>query len=708
MSIHYYNEEKLFCLDAGEMTCAFAVTEHILMNRFWGAKLNRADIPDEKFLTERRRIGADLWCCAMFDEYPGWNSAIRGSEPSLKVTFEDGTRDVWLEYEDHSIEDDTLTVRLADKKYGLEVRLIYRVYDDCGIIERCAVITNRGQIGASLEIFNSGMLHLPYRDAYRLTTLTGKWSEEYRITHEKIRDGQTVLQTRNIMSGPEAVPFFAIDEGAADERRGGVWFGTLMWSGTHRIIVERGVFGDVSISAGINPFDCQIHLEPGESFTTPSLVYGFTEGGFGAMSRHIHAFERRHVMSKCEAARIMPVVYNAYGTFYGNVNEEKIRSIIPVAHELGIEALIIDAGWSGEGDLYQKGMGDWNQNAERFPHGLRAISDELHRHGMIFGLWMEPECVHPESELFKAHPDWVFGYPERGAELDRMRYVLNFAIDEVRDYMTDKIIGLIENCGVDYFKIDFNRYLYSVGTAHFAMEDKKAVWVKYVENLSRCYLTVKERFPNLLFENCAGGGMRTDLAMLRFAGRINRSDNQDPLDILKIHEGFSYFMLPKLAGGGCHISDVYTRHHNNRTTPMKYQAEIAMMGSLAVGKNLACLSDAEKSELKGYIETYKSLRESVHLGDIYRLASAYEKPYAAFEYLYGDEGVLFVLGQSQQFMILPEPIRLDGLEDESLYEVDGFGIRSGRALMKLGVKVKLEGDFDSRVIRFKKIKERIQ
>lgn len=704
MPVNYYDEEKLFKLDAGEMTCAFAVTDGILMTRHLGARLERPeDIPDKRFVIERRRIGGQS-TVPMFDEFPGWNSELRGSEPALKVTFADGTRDLRLVYSSHSIDGDTLTINLTDPLYNLTVKLVYCVFDDCGIIERNAVVSNDGKVPAELELFNSGVIHLPYRDSYRLTSLTGKWSEEYRIIRERVRDGQIVLQTRNIMSGPDAVPFFALDEGDADERRGSVWFGSLIWSGTHRIIVERGVCGDVSVAAGINPFDCHISLKPGESFTTPPLAVGFTESGFGKMSRAIHAFERRHIMSEVEAKRIMPVVYNAYGTFFSKINEEKIMSVIEPAHELGIEALIIDAGWAGEGEEYAKGMGDWNQNSERFPHGLRAISDELHRRGMIFGLWMEPECVHPDSELFKAHPDWVFGYPARGAELSGVRYVLNFALDEVRDYMTEKIISLIETCGVDYFKIDFNRYLFSVGTPHFDLCDKQEVWAKYVENLCRCYMTVKEKYPKLLFENCAGGGMRTDLSMLRFSGRINRSDNQDPLDVLKIHEGFSYFMLPKLAGGGCHISDVYTHHHNCRTTPMKYQAEIAMMGSLAVGKNIAILTDDEKSELKAYIERYKSLRHIVHLGDIYRLASANDKPYAAFEYLLGDEGVLFMLGASQQFMTFPEPIRLDGLDESALYEVENFGILSGRALMKLGLKVKLEGDFDSRVIRFNKIK----
>lgn len=703
MPIAYNEEKQLFKLDAGETTLAFSVTNGVLMNRFWGVRLDRMeDVPDEQFVIERRRGGRYSYA-PMYSEYPGWNSALFGCEPALKVTFADGTRDVQLTYSGYTLDENSLRIRLEDKTYRLQAELKYDVYDDSGVISRSVRLYNGGDAHAVLETFCSGTLHLPPRDSYRLTSLTGKWSEEYRLTRERLRDGQTLLQTRNILSGANAVPFFALDEGDADERRGGVWFGTLVWSGTHKITAERGINGEVSVTAGINDFDCRITLKPGDAFETPPLVFGYTEKGFGGMSRHIHSFERHHVMTRTEAERIMPVVYNAYGAFFSKIDEQKILSLIPHAADMGIEALIIDAGWHGEGDLIHKALGDWTLNRQRFPHGLKPISDELHKRGMLFGLWMEPECVHPDSHLYAEHPDWVFGYPARAGDLENARYVLNFALDEVCDYITEKIISLIEDFGVDYFKIDFNRFLYAVGTDRFAPEEQRSMWWRYVENLSRCYMTIKSRYPKLLFENCAGGGMRTDLAMLRFAGRINRSDNQDPLDILKLHEGFSCFMLPKLAGGGCHISDVYTRYHNGRITPMKYQAEISMMGSMAIGKNLLTMNDDEKAELKGYIERYKSLRHIVHLGDVYRLASAYDKPYAAFEYLYKDEGVLFMLGQSQQFMVLPEPLRLDGLEENALYEVEGYGLKSGRALMKIGLKIPLEGDFDSRVIRFRKV-----
>ena len=279
------------------------------------------------------------------------------------------------------------------------------------------------------------------------------------------------------------------------------------------------------------------------------------------------------------------------------------------------------------------------------------------------------------------------------------------ASSDLREYLTGCIIRLIETCGVDYFKIDYNRMLWEADSTVFTDCDRQSLWAKYVENLCGMYDDIKRRYPNLLFENCAGGGQRTDISMLRFSGRINRSDNQDPLDILTIHEGFSYFMLPKLAGGGCHISDIYTHHFNHRTSPMRFQAHTAMMGSLAVGKNLTTMTPEEAEELRGYIELHKRLRRTVQSGDIYRLASLREKEYAAFEYLAPerDEAVLFVFCRGIQFMRVYENIRLDGLEEDALYEVEGVGIKSGRALMRVGLRFIFEGDMDSRVVVIKKI-----
>ena len=726
MSVNYNEESKIFTLKTKTFSYSMIISsEDRIITLYYGTKLDEADVPDIKSVIKRRSMGR-IQGEADYEEFHGQNPYGGNCESTMEVRFADGTREADLRYKSHSIDGETLSIVLADKYKPLEIELVFKVFEDCDIIEKHAIAHNRGEDKMYFDTLFSGLCHLPFRDEYRLSTLTGQWADEYRITRAPIRDGETVLQTRNGISGPDAVPLVMIDEGDSDERRGDVWYMTLLWSGNHKMIVERTVFGNVQVTAGLNNWDFRLCLKGGESFETPTLAIGFTEGGFGQTSRNIHAYSRKHIMREIEARRIMPVVYNPFGTFFCDINEEKILSVIDIAHEIGVEALILDAGWQGEGDNYQLGMGVWNENRERFPRGLRYISDELHKRGMMFGLWMEPECCHVDSPIAKEHPEWLLHSAcKEDGRYDR-RHVLNFALPEVKKYIFDKTCNLIDNCGVDYFKVDFNRLLHDVGTEEMPEEDRQMVRYYYTKNLCDYFNEIKTKYPSLMFENCAGGGQRVDLGMLKFTGRINRSDNQDPYDILRIHEGFSNIMLPKLAGGGCHISSVYTTHHNDRVSTMKFQARVAMMGALAVGQHLLNLTPEQKEELKKYIAQYKSLRHIVHLGDIYRLESVDRKPYAAYEYLSEDrsEGVLFIFGRGISAMRIYERLRLDGLDEDAIYEFEELDYteksevtiggdpkvnnpkqknRSGKALMRLGIDFVLRGDMDSIVYRFKKL-----
>jgi alpha-galactosidase len=706
MSILYQQDSQTIMLQGRQSTYAMQILEAgVVVNSYWGARVeSAADLPTIKEICARDSIGRSV-NPEELQEYAAWGG-YTFNQPALKAVFADGTRDLLLRYCAHEIKGDSLTVTLRDIYFPLEVRVQYRIYGELDLIERCASITNTGTEAILLENMFSATWHLPYRDHYRLTWLSGNWAHEYQINRQIIQAGQTVLQTKTGLSGPDAAPLFMIDEdGLATEQQGDVYYGTLLWSGNWKMIIESNKYRQITVTGGINDFDTTWNLGPGETFITPIFTSGFTAGGFGAASRVLHRYERQVIMKPVEARRIMPVIYNAYGTFFAAINEEKIMGVIDTAHNLGIECLIIDAGWAGQGENYAQGMGVWDVNPERFPSGLKPIADKLHAYGMLFGLWMEPECVHVDSELVRAHPDWVLGYPSRDPSRHGVRLVLNYALDAVRDYMTAKTLDLIRRYDIDYFKIDFNRLIAQAGWPQAKQVDKPSVWIRYVRNLQQYYNTVKAEFPDILFENCAGGGMRVDLDMLRFSGRINRSDNQDPLDILKIHEGFSYFMLPKLAGGGCHISDTYTRYFNNRISSMKYQADIAMMGSLSIGKNLQTITQAEQDELKKYLALYKEIRPIVHLGEIYRLASAREKPYAAFEYRSedGSKALLFILGQSMQFSEMPERLRLQGLDEQAEYTVEGFGSRTGRSLMKIGLPIVLKGDMDSQVIRISRM-----
>ena len=700
-----YDEcRKLFRIETEHTTYAMQVTESgRLVHLYWGEKVRiPEDLPSIGEETHKYGMGSlpETWRM----EYPGWGEG-QFNLHAVKATYADGTRNLMLRYVSHSVEGETLRIILRDEP-GLEAELIYQTRPELDIIDRHTVFTNTGNGPVRLENAASALWRFPETGTYRLTKLTGDWAKEFQVRRQEVQQGVTLLETRSNLSGPACAPLFMLDDGHTTELAGAVYFGTLQWSGSFRIWVEKDQSGELSAAGGISDFDFEYPLAPGERFETPVFTGGMAFEGFSGASRALHRYQRRYLMRKRDADSVMPVIINTYGTFMGNVNEEKVMGILDRAEKVGAEAFIIDAGWSGHGDFYQLGMGDWNVNPERFPGMLKNISRKVHEKGMLFGLWFEPEIAHIESRVVKEHPDWVLRYEGRPVDVYAVgRVVLNFALDEVWQDILEKISRLVEECGIDYYTMDFNRKVNELGSPLFPPEQQKTIGTRYVRNLYRFYEALAARFPDLLIENCAGGGQRVDLAMTRFSGRINRSDNQDPLDILRIHEGFTYFMLSKFAGGGCHISKYYPALYNHRQATPRFQAHVAMMGSLAIGENLAACTDAELDEIAQLVKRHKELRHITHLGEIYRLASAWNEDYAAFEYVLPDksEAAVFVYGQSMHFSRrATRRIRLAGLDPEALYDTEAFGVRSGAGLMHAGLQFTLDGDMDCAAIRLKK------
>ncbi|MGI6636412.1 MAG: alpha-galactosidase [Christensenellales bacterium] len=703
--IRFWEKEQILQLDTLHTSYAMQITQSgRLVHLYWAESVRCVqDFPTIRELTDKNTMHncSEIWHM----EYPGWGEG-QFNMHGVKATYADGTRNVFLRYAGHHVDDEKLVVTLRDA-LGLQVELIYQAYPEWDIIDRSVRFTNGASQKIVLENAFSALWRFQETGEYRLTHLAGDWGKEYQIQRQQVQRGTILLETKNNLSGPANVPMFMMDDGAATELRGMVYFGTLQWSGNFRIYVEKAQNEEISVVGGISDFDFEYPLAPGESFETPVFTGGIAQEGFSGASRLLHRYQRRVLIRKRDADSVMPVIINTYGTFMGNVNEEKVMAIIDKAERVGAEALIIDAGWSGVGDFYQLGMGDWNINKERFPGQLLNISKRLHEKGMLFGLWLEPEIAHVDSQLIKEHPDWVLRYAGRPVEINsKGRVFLNFALDEVWRDILQKVICLIETCEIDYYKMDLNRMVVELGSTCMPPELQKSITTKYVQNLYRFYEGLVNRFPDMLIENCAGGGQRVDLAMTRFSGRINRSDNQDPLDILKIHEGFTYFMLSKFAGGGCHIAKYFPALMNHRHAPVRFQAHVAMMGSLAIGENLATCTDEELEEIAQLVARHKELRHITHLGEIYRLASAWEEPYAVFEYVLPDrsEAAVFAYGQSMQFCRkTTRRIRLAGLEADALYDVEGYGVRSGAGLMHAGLQIQLTGDMDSAVIKLTKV-----
>lgn len=699
MAIQFFAEQKTFLLQGKSSTyaCMIDAAGH-LCHLHWGAPLQSPEeLPSLYSLCQRMSLQALKVGMDDCQEYRGFggNSFI---EPALKVTFADGTRDLYLVYAHHEIKDDKLQITLQDEIYPIEVTLHYRVCEEFDIIERFATIRNVGTADFTLESVYSANWHMPYRDHYRATTFAGGYSHEYNIIREPLHPGRKVLETRRGLSGPEFIPFFLLDEGKATEDYGQVYYGSIVWSGNWKLILEQDHTERTVITGGINDFDFAYTLAPGQTYDTPMFFGGYTEGGFGAASRRLHRYERQEIIHPTERNRELPILYNTHGTFVNRVYEQGVLEEIDAAHQVGIELFVLDGGWSGYGDIdspvnngqaHRVGVGIWNVNPDRFPHGLKVLADRAHSHGMKFGLWIEPEAVYHESPLVKEHPEWLVGFDGRKPVVAGVQcYSLNFANDECCDYVTQRIIDLIRENDIDYLKNDFNRSNPQLGFRGMPIKDQWSSSDQYVRNMWRCYQKVKECFPHLIFENSAGGGKRTDLGMLRFSGRMHRSDNQDPLDSVTMYEGMSYFMPTKFQGGACFVSDDYSRWLNRRETTVEYQAHVGMLSSLSISTWLKTMKEPEKEEMKRLIALDKQIRPTVQLGDLYRLASVYEKPYGAYAYLSEDKrhAVVFLMGQNLMFGRMPENLRLKDLDENGKYKVTGHGTYHKMETIRLGYK----------------------
>ena len=436
------------------------------------------------------------------------------------------------------------------------------------------------------------------------------------------------------------------------------------------------------VCGGYNNFDFEYPLAPGEAHETPLFVGGFTKNGFGTMSRLLHRWHQRCLYPENMRNRPMTALYNSFGCLRGpQVTEKNILALIPKAAAAGIETFIIDDGW-------QKSFGDWVPHPERFPNGLGSVVALAHSLGMTFGLWVEIERAQENSEVARRHPEWL---------VDDSDYsLLNFALPEVLDYVHAELSALIRGNGIDYIKTDFNRYL---AVPHFL--DRRSMRTRYLNNFYTLLKRLRAEFPNVFFENCAAGAGRLDMEMDRYFSRINRSDNQDPLAELGIHEGFTWLHPSKMAGGGCHISRAVERFNHRGPIPLSFMAHVGMMGWLSLGLPLDKSSEEELEECAEYIRLYKRIRHVTHLGELHRLASYTETgSHAAFEFVTEDasEAVLLLFAHNLRYDdALPE-FRLEALDPDAWYRIDryapsgkGYGKpdplprpQTGRFLMELG------------------------
>jgi len=654
-----------------------------------------------------------------FGDVTSYGYTLKASFPSLPATLQAGEarhlpiRDLRLRYVDHEVVTDpssgtgrgaqpglapthglpvkepgpreTLRVRLKDPVQDFFVTLCYRLTPEHDVIERWCELHNAGQDTVSFEVCYFASLHLP-SGTNELTYVSGSWAREFTTHRERLAPGTHLIESRNLQTGHVTNPIFLVNRpGQAWEETGTVYFGALAYSGSWQIAVEQLPTWDVRVHAGYHPFDFQLDLAPGETHVTPPLVCGVSPNGWGGASRRLHAFAQDRVLPRSPQGPLFrPVLYNGWEATYFDLSYESQTALARKAAAIGVELFCVDDGWFGARRSDHAGLGDWLVRPDAFPQGLEPLVEEVHRLGMKFGLWVEPEMVNPDSDLYRQHPDWVLHFPGRERTEARNQLILDFGREEVVEHIFALLDALVERYGIAFFKWDMNRLATEPGSVV-----GKAIWRKHAAGVYAIMDRLRRKHPTLDIQSCSGGGGRIDLGMLARTDQVWVSDNTDAFDRIRIQEGFS------LAYPARCMEAWVTHEHSHitqRTTSLGLRFDVAMRGALGIGSSLNELGEAELAEYASYIAFYKRIRHVIQEGVLYRLERLEEFQASVIEYVLPDgrEAVYSVALRDHQIgSIRPAPL-LKGLIPGAMYVVTDRHDReahraTGYELMTMGL-----------------------
>ena len=507
----------------------------------------------------------------------------------------------------------TLRVVLADRRAGLELELLYTTFDRCDVITRSARLVNCGEQAAVVLRLMSNQVDF-YSQDFTLTTFNGAWAREFEPTRTPCGPGCVAGGSRTGTSSSKANPFVMLHSPAADEAQGQCYGFHLLYSGDHYECASGNAYGKLRFLHGVQPDGFSWQLEPGESFTTPeaAMTWGW---GFSAMSENLHQFIRRHVLRGWWQNRPRPVLINSWESFYFSFTQDDLLRLARQGKELGAELFVLDDGWFGKRDDASCSLGDWTTvNAKKFPHGLGALADQIRQTGLDFGLWVEPEMVSEDSDLFRAHPGWILGRMDQA--VGRNQLILDMGRPEVQDHLIRTLAQVFEEARPAYVKWDMNRILTDTWSAALPPERQGEVRHRYVLGLYRVLEALCAQFPKILFECCAGGGNRTDPGMLCYMPQVWLSDNTDALCRCRMqyHASFGY---PQGVWGS-HVS-ASPNHQTLRAAPLESRFHVAAMGLLGYELDLGALPEEERDQIAQQISFYKAHRQTLQYGQFYRL-----------------------------------------------------------------------------------------
>ncbi len=588
---------------------------------------------------------------------------------------------------------DTLEIVLYDEKIELEARLYYTVFEEYNIIARNAVITNRSDKDAELLSAYSASLDLPMGD-YDIIHFAGSWGRERDMIRTPIQMGMKAeIENARGGSGHQLNPFVMAAESKADETHGNVYGFSLIYSGNHSTVAKVDQFGGLRVQQGINPYQFRWTLKPNEEFYTPQSVICFSDSGFGKMSREYHDVYRGNLMKSKWTHKQRPILINNWEGTYFDFTEEKLISMAQKAKNAGIDLFVLDDGWFGKRNHDRCSLGDWTVNTEKLPSGIDGLAAKINDMGLKFGLWFEPEMVNPDSDLFRAHPDWAVQVCERTPVRIRHQLILDLSRDEVCEYIINAVSKILSAANIGYVKWDMNRQMTDMpylGYNH-----------KYTLGYYKIMSAITSAFPNVLFEGCSAGGGRFDPGVLAYMPQIWTSDNSDAVSRLKIQ--YSTSMCYPVYSISSHVT-ASPNHQCGRLTSLKTRGDVAYAGTFGYELDITKVSDDEFEEIKNQIKFRKYIDNLILEGDLYRLQSPYDGNYCSWEIVSKDKKQVFVFAckilavtQSKN-----EKLKLQGLDPDRQYRcVSTEKIYGGDMLMYRGINVNYKtADFATEVMVF--------
>ena len=710
--------QKVFKLDTAHTSYILRITDHGQPEHiYYGRRLPQADV-ETLCIKNTVTLGSTVdyapgYCLdSQLLEYSGIGKGDYRHSP-LECILPDGSFTTDLVYQSHEILEDayrsdcglpfaqgkarTLCLRFADRKYkDLILTLNYTVFADCDVIARNAELHNGTDGTVTVRKFLSAMVDLPEAE-YSLLTLNGSWAKEAHIQDAPIGCGIHVNDSTVGASSNRHNPAFLLKRLGADERQGEVIGCNLLYSGNHYSAVERTHQDTLRVAWGISPHCFNWRLGPGECFVTPLAVMSYSGSGINGFAANMHDFVNSHIIPEKFRFVERPVVLNNWEATFFDFNRTKILTMAKQAAALGVEMFVLDDGWFGKRDNDRAGLGDWVVNTKKLPGGLGSLAKAINEMGLRFGLWFEPECVNPDSDLYRAHPDWAIQIPGREPSLGRNQLTLDLTRAEVRDYIVEAVDKILCSANIEYVKWDYNRHMSDVYSA--SLSDQGEFFHRYILGLYEVLRRIfREKHPDVLLESCSSGGNRFDLGMLCFSPQVWTSDDTDAAERLDIQRGMYCFYPPSAIS--CHVS-MCPNQQTLRTVPLSTRFHVAAFGVLGYELDFGELTPEERRQIRQQIAFYKAHRRVLQFG---RFDRYFPKAGQRESWQASGQGEILAAIYNLSYHAIParDTLRLLQARDGRRYRVESVKrqVRLGQfgGLVKHVLPVKLSAD--GPVLRF--------